>query len=44
MTPNGVVFKSGMVAAIAIFGTLDVGYLLPIRTPQFKSGIVEMVN
>ncbi|MFA0003192.1 anaerobic C4-dicarboxylate transporter [Vibrio splendidus] len=43
--PNGVVFKSGMVAAIAIFGIawMSDTYFQYVM-PQFKSGIVEMVT
>ncbi|MEC7941995.1 anaerobic C4-dicarboxylate transporter [Vibrio chagasii] len=43
--PNGVVFKSGMVAAIAIFGIAWMSdTYFQYAMPQFKSGIVEMVT
>lgn len=43
--PNDVVFKSGMVAAIAIFGIAWMSdTYFQYAMPQFKSGIVEMVN
>lgn len=43
--PNGVVFKSGMVAAIAIFGIAWMSdTYFKYAMPQFKSGIVEMVT
>ena len=42
---NGVVFKSGMVAAIAIFGIAWMSdTYFQYAMPQFKSGIVEMVT
>ncbi|WP_434999513.1 anaerobic C4-dicarboxylate transporter [Vibrio scophthalmi] len=42
--PNGVVFKSGMVAAIAIFGIAWMSdTYFQYAMPQFKTGIVEMV-
>ena len=41
---NGVVFKSGMVAAIAIFGIAWMSdTYFQFAMPQFKSGIIEMV-
>ncbi len=43
--PNGVVFKSGMVAASAIFGIAWMAdTYFQYAMPQFKSGIVEMVT
>ncbi|MDN3697227.1 anaerobic C4-dicarboxylate transporter [Vibrio cortegadensis] len=43
--PNGVVFKSGMVAAIAIFGIAWMSdTYFKYAMPQFRSGIVEMVT
>ena len=43
--PNGVVFKSGMVAAIAIFGIAWMSdTYFTYAMPAFKSGITEMVN
>ncbi|MCT8582566.1 anaerobic C4-dicarboxylate transporter [Glaesserella parasuis] len=43
--PNGVVFKSGMVAAIAIFGIAWMsGTYFQYAMPQFKAGITEMVE
>lgn len=43
--PNGVVFKSGMVAAIAIFGIAWMSdTYFSHAMPSFKSGITEMVN
>ncbi|MFB9135784.1 anaerobic C4-dicarboxylate transporter [Vibrio sp. AK197] len=43
--PNGVVFKSGMVAAIAIYGIAWMSdTYFQYAMPQFKSGIVEMVT
>ena len=43
--PNGVVFKSGMVAAIAIFGIAWMSdTYFQYAMPQFKSGILEMVT
>ncbi|MGF1851778.1 anaerobic C4-dicarboxylate transporter [Vibrio satsumensis] len=43
--PSGVVFKSGMVAAIAIFGIAWMSdTYFQYAMPQFKSGIVEMVT
>ncbi len=43
--PEGVVFKSGMVAAIAIFGIAWMSdTYFKYAMPQFRSGIVEMVN
>lgn len=43
--PNGVVFKSGMVATIAIFGIAWMSdTYFKYAMPQFKSGIVEMVT
>ncbi|WP_417877270.1 anaerobic C4-dicarboxylate transporter [Vibrio sp.] len=43
--PDGVVFKSGMVAAIAIFGIAWMSdTYFQYAMPQFKSGIVEMVT
>lgn len=43
--PNGVVFKSGMVAAIAIFGIAWMSdTYFKFAMPSFKSGITEMVN
>lgn len=43
--PNGVVFKSGMVAAIAIFGIAWMSdTYFQYAMPQFKAGITEMVN
>ncbi|QMV17045.1 anaerobic C4-dicarboxylate transporter [Vibrio spartinae] len=43
--PDGVVFKSGMVAAIAIFGIAWMSdTYFQYAMPQFKSGIVEMVQ
>ncbi|KOO04782.1 anaerobic C4-dicarboxylate transporter [Vibrio nereis] len=43
--PNGVVFKSGMVAAIAIFGIAWMSdTYFQYAMPQFKTGIVEMVT
>ncbi|GEA49981.1 anaerobic C4-dicarboxylate transporter [Vibrio inusitatus NBRC 102082] len=45
LVPNGVVFKSGMVAAIAIFGIAWMSdTYFQYAMPQFKSGIVEMVT
>jgi len=43
--PNGVVFKSGMVAAIAIFGIAWMSdTYFKYAMPQFRSGIVDMVT
>ncbi|WP_410687783.1 anaerobic C4-dicarboxylate transporter [Avibacterium paragallinarum] len=43
--PNGVVFKSGMVAAIAIFGIAWMSdTYFSYAMPQFKAGITEMVS
>ncbi|NOI28895.1 anaerobic C4-dicarboxylate transporter [Vibrio coralliilyticus] len=43
--PNGVVFKSGMVAAIAIFGIAWMSdTYFKYAMPQFRSGILEMVT
>lgn len=43
--PNGVVFKSGMVAAIAIFGIAWMSdTYFSYAMPSFKAGITEMVN
>ncbi|MFT6925273.1 MAG: anaerobic C4-dicarboxylate transporter DcuB [Psychromonas sp.] len=43
--PNGVVFKSGMVAAIAIFGIAWMSdTYFQFAMPQFKSGIIGMVT
>ncbi|MDO9950157.1 anaerobic C4-dicarboxylate transporter [Glaesserella parasuis] len=43
--PNGVVFKSGMVAAIAIFGIAWMSdTYFQYAMPQFKAGITEMVE
>lgn len=43
--PNGVVFKSGMVAAIAIFGIAWMSdTYFQYAMPQFKAGIVDMVT
>ncbi len=43
--PDGVVFKSGMVAAIAIFGIAWMSdTYFQYAMPQFKSGIVDMVT
>ena len=43
--PNGVVFKSGMVAVIAIFGIAWMSdTYFQYAMPQFKSGIVGMVT
>ena len=43
--PNGVVFKSGMVAAIAIFGIAWMSDIyFQYAMPQFKSGIIGMVT
>ncbi len=43
--PEGVVFKSGMVAAIAIFGIAWMSdTYFQYAMPSFKSGITEMVN
>ncbi|PLW78977.1 anaerobic C4-dicarboxylate transporter [Cohaesibacter celericrescens] len=43
--PDGVVFKSGMVAAIAIFGIAWMSdTYFKFAMPQFKSGIIEMVE
>lgn len=43
--PNGVVFKSGMVAAIAIFGIAWMSdTYFQHAMPQFKAGITEMVE
>lgn len=43
--PNGVVFKSGMVAAIAIFGIAWMSdTYFQYAMPQFKSGIIGMVT
>lgn len=43
--PNGVVFKSGMVAAIAIFGIAWMSdTYFQYAMPQFKVGITEMVE
>ncbi|MCW8347443.1 anaerobic C4-dicarboxylate transporter [Vibrio sp. ZSDZ65] len=45
LVPNGVVFKSGMVAAIAIFGIAWMSdTYFQYAMPQFKSGIVGMVT
>ena len=45
IVPNGVVFKSGMVAAIAIFGIAWMSdTYFQYAMPQFKAGITEMVN
>jgi len=43
--PNGVVFKSGMVAAIAIFGIAWMSdTYFQYAMPQFKSSIIEVVT
>lgn len=43
--PNGIVFKSGMVAAIAIFGIAWMSdTYFQYAMPQFKSGIIGMVT
>ncbi|WP_217512954.1 anaerobic C4-dicarboxylate transporter [Vibrio metschnikovii] len=43
--PEGVVFKSGMVAAIAIFGIAWMSdTYFQYAMPQFRSGIIDMVN
>ncbi|WP_428776257.1 anaerobic C4-dicarboxylate transporter [Vibrio sp.] len=43
--PSGVVFKSGMVAAIAIFGIAWMSdTYFQYAMPQFKAGIVELVT
>ncbi|HXV21650.1 MAG TPA: anaerobic C4-dicarboxylate transporter [Desulfuromonadales bacterium] len=43
--PDGVVFKSGMVAAIAIFGIAWMSdTYFQYAMPSFKAGITEMVN
>jgi anaerobic C4-dicarboxylate transporter DcuB len=43
--PDVVVFKSGMVAAIAIFGIAWMSdTYFKYAMPQFKSGILEMVQ
>ncbi len=43
--PNGVVFKSGMVATIAIFGIAWMSdTYFSYAMPSFKNGITEMVN
>lgn len=43
--PNGVVFKSGMVAAIAIFGIAWMSdTYFQYAMPSFKAGITEMVQ
>lgn len=43
--PNGVVFKSGMVAAIAIFGIAWMSdTYFQYAMPQFKAGIIDMVS
>ena len=43
--PNGVVFKSGMVAAIAIFGIAWMSdTYFQYAMPQFKSGIIDVVT
>ena len=43
--PDGVVFKSGMVAAIAIFGIAWMSdTYFQYAMPSFKDGITEMVN
>ncbi|MBF0785313.1 anaerobic C4-dicarboxylate transporter [Muribacter muris] len=43
--PNGVVFKSGMVATIAIFGIAWMSdTYFQYAMPQFEAGITEMVN
>ncbi|ACA32203.1 anaerobic C4-dicarboxylate transporter [Histophilus somni] len=45
VVPNGVVFKSGMVAAIAIFGIAWMSdTYFQYAMPQFKAGIVDMVK
>lgn len=45
IVPNGVVFKSGMVAAIAIFGIAWMSdTYFKYAMPQFKAGITEMVS
>lgn len=45
IVPNGVVFKSGMVAAIAIFGIAWMSdTYFQYAMPQFKAGIMEMVK
>lgn len=45
IVPNGVVFKSGMVAAIAIFGIAWMSdTYFQYAMPQFKAGIVDMVK
>lgn len=45
IVPNGVVFKSGMVAAIAIFGIAWMSdTYFQYAMPQFKAGITEMVS
>ncbi len=43
--PDGVVFKSGMVAAIAIFGIAWMSdTYFKYAMPQFQAGIVDMVT
>ncbi|MZI91867.1 anaerobic C4-dicarboxylate transporter [Vibrio sp. CAIM 722] len=43
--PNGVVFKSGMVAAIAIYGIAWMSdTYFQYAMPQFRAGIIEMVT
>lgn len=43
--PNGVVFKSGMVAAIAIYGIAWMSdTYFQYAMPQFKAGIIDMVT
>ncbi|MCG3737084.1 anaerobic C4-dicarboxylate transporter [Vibrio cincinnatiensis] len=45
IVPEGVVFKSGMVAAIAIFGIAWMSdTYFQYAMPQFRSGIIDMVN
>ncbi|MCG3728614.1 anaerobic C4-dicarboxylate transporter [Vibrio cincinnatiensis] len=45
VVPEGVVFKSGMVAAIAIFGIAWMSdTYFQYAMPQFRSGIIDMVN
>ena len=45
IVPNGVVFKSGMVAAIAIFGIAWMSdTYFQHAMPQFKAGITDMVK
>ncbi|OOS01667.1 anaerobic C4-dicarboxylate transporter [Canicola haemoglobinophilus] len=45
IVPNGVVFKSGMVAAIAIFGIAWMSdTYFQYAMPQFKAGIIDMVK